>query len=486
MVAVVEPRVWCAPPAVVSRGREAVELAASAGLELDPWQVFVLERALGVREDGKWAAFEVGLNVPRQNGKGSVLEALELFWLFELGERLVIHSAHEFPTSLEAFSRLELLIDGRDDLRRRVKRVVRSHGEEGITLLTGQRIRFRTRTKGGGRGFSCDKLVLDEAMILPEKAIGALLPTLSAMPNPQVVYAGSAVDQEVHEEGVVFARIRERGVRGRDPSLAYFEFSAGVFDAERKELTPDLVDDELLDDERLWAQANPALGIRIDREHVANERRSMDARTFAVERLGIGDWPPTGRQSVSVIGVEAWMELEDEDSVLLDPVVLSFDVTPDRSRAAIVASGKRPDGLPHVEVVDHRRGTGWVAGRLAELVAAHEVTSVRFAKGPAESLLPKLEEAQVDVEEVSTSDYAAACGLLFDLVEQKGLRHLGTPELLSAVKGAVTRPLGDAWAWSRKSSRVDISPLVAATVGVAAVVGDAGPSVYEERGLLVL
>jgi hypothetical protein len=42
----------------------------------------VLERALGVREDGKWAAFEVGLDVSRQNGKGGILEARELAGLF--------------------------------------------------------------------------------------------------------------------------------------------------------------------------------------------------------------------------------------------------------------------------------------------------------------------------------------------------------------------------------------------------------------------
>ena len=34
------------------------------------------------------------------------------------------------------------------------------------------------------------------------------------------------------------------------------------------------------------------------------------------------------------------------------------------------------------------------------------------------------------------------------------------------MKGATKRPLGDAWAWSRKNSTVDISPLVAATLAL--------------------
>ncbi len=58
------PRICSVPPYVSSAGAEAVDLAKMAGLELDPWQQFVLTHALGEREDGRWAAFEVGLVCP--------------------------------------------------------------------------------------------------------------------------------------------------------------------------------------------------------------------------------------------------------------------------------------------------------------------------------------------------------------------------------------------------------------------------------------
>jgi hypothetical protein len=67
---------------------------------------------------------------------------------------------------------------------------------------------------------------------------------------------------------------------------------------------------------------------------------------------------------------------------------------------------------------------------------------------------------------INMRDAGQACGLLYDAVAQGRLRHLGTPELAAALDGAVKRPLGDAWAWSRKSSSVDISPLVAATLAL--------------------
>ncbi len=453
------PRICHFPESHSSAGAEAVDLSAMAGLFLDPWQAFVLEHSLAERPDGKWAAFEVGVCVPRQNGKGAILEARELAGLFLLGEPLIIHSAHQFDTSLEAFRRLLGLIEETPELSRRIKRVSRSHGEEGITLTNGQRVRFRTRTKGGGRGFSCSCLILDEAMILPDSSHGALLPTLSAQPNPQVWYTGSAVDQLVHQDGVVWARVRERGIAGDDPSLAYFEWSA--MDApDPSHLAP-----EVTVDRDAWATANPGLGIRILPEHVEHERRSMDPRGFAVERLGVGDWPSTDPYGDSVIDLAQWRLLTDGASAMLDPVCFAFDVTPERASSSIAAAGLRRDGLIHVEVIDRRPGTGWLADRVAELCQRHEPSAVLCdSASPAASLVEEMKAAGVNVRPLPATENVKACGHLYDLVEQTRLRHRGTDDLESAILGAARRPLVDAWAWSRKSSRVDISPLVAVTL----------------------
>lgn len=454
------PRVCHVPEFVSSAGDEAIDLCRMVGLGLDESQQFVLVNSLGERANGRWAAFEVAVMESRQNGKGCLFEARELTGLFVLKERLLIHSAHQFDTSLEAFRRLLDRIESHPDLERRVKRVSRSHGEEGIELVGGQRIRFRTRTKGGGRGFTADWVGLDEAMILPETTVGALLPTLSARPNPQVWYAGSAVDQQIHEHGTVFARLRDRALKGDDPSLAYFEWSV---DAQ----SPDDVTDDMLADPVLWAQANPALGDRISVEHVEKELRSMDRRTFAVERLGVGDWPATGDLAGGPIGIREWMQAADPRSSIVGPVCFAFDVRPDRGSAVVCAAGRRADGGFHVEVVDRRHGTGWVIERVAALVASHETQVVVCdGVGPASSLVPDLLAAGVAVETVSTADHARACGFLFDCVQDGTVKHLGTSELASAVKGASTRPLGDAWAWSRKSSSVDISPLVGCTLAL--------------------
>lgn len=457
------PRVSSIPPYASSTGAEAVELVRMAGLELDPWEEFVLAESLGERQDGRWAAFEVAVLCPRQNGKNEILTARQLTGLFLLGEKLQIHSAHQWDTSLEALERLLQLIEETPDFDRRVQRVSRTNGKEGIELKGGQRIRFRTRTKGGGRGFTGDVIYLDEAMEIAEAFHGALFPTVSArsiVGDPQVWYTGSAVDQWVHDNGVVFARIRDRGLAGGDENLAYFEWSV-------EGDSPEWVDETATDPEA-WATANPGLGIRISLEHIAREQASMDPRTFAVERLGVGDWPTTDPEADQVISAETWNACADKDSEPRDPLVFAFDVAPNRSSAAIAVAGPRVDGKAHIEVVEHGAGTGWVVDRVAELNDKHHPGAIVCDDaGPAASLIPELKKRGINVVTVNAREHAQACGRFFDACEEAGIRHLDTAELRAALRGAATRPLGDAWAWSRKNSSVDITPLVAVTLAMA-------------------
>src|SRR6185369_4395692 len=197
---------WSVPAFERSRLDEVVEVCERCGLFLDDWQKFALGRALGVKENEKWSAREVGVCVSRQNGKGGILEARELGGAFVFGERKMIHSAHQFDTSMEAHKRMEALIEEgglQSELRSRGG-VARSHGSEGFKFRTGQELQYRTRTKAGGRGFTGDLLIFDEAMILPESFLSTVLPVISArtvMGNPQVWYTGSAVDQFLHEYG---------------------------------------------------------------------------------------------------------------------------------------------------------------------------------------------------------------------------------------------------------------------------------------------
>jgi len=461
-----------------SLGDQAVEFAREIGLTLDPEQELVLAESLGVRESGRWQTLEVGLNVPRQNGKGEILIARELFGLFVLGERLIIHTAHEFKTSAEHFARLESVVRNNEELHGLVKRredtrrgdqgaVVGyrySHGEESITLQDDRRIEFKTRTKSGMRGFAgVDLLVLDEAMIISAAGHASALPIIRASQaerGPQVWYTGSAVDQEMHDHSVVWTRVRERGIASDDDMLAYFEWS---LDFEH----PDDVPDAVADDPSYWGQVNFAIAHgRVTEEHMGWERRALGDRAFKVELLGIGDYPATDGSADVLISQEQWADLTDRESVLVDPIVLAFDVSPEH-HASIVAAGRSDRGHWMVELIHARKGTGWLGERLEELYRSHEIALVVCdGFGPAAAIANRIDTAGITATRMDSGDYGKACGFFVDAVNEQTLRHGSQDELDAAIRGAKARPLVDRWAWSRTKSTVNISPLVAATLAL--------------------
>jgi hypothetical protein len=64
---------------------------------------------------------------------------------------------------------------------------------------------------------------------------------------------------------------------------------------------------------------------------------------------------------------------------------------------------------------------------------------------------------------------AVAHGTFLDELAAGRLRHAGQPELDAAVRHGAQRPLGGATAWQRRGMPVDVSPLVAATLAVWAL-----------------
>lgn len=464
LVGAQRPRLHTAPPAASSAsGQEAIELARLANLHLDPWQEFALEQGCAETEDGRWAAYEVKIVASRQNGKGAILEARELAGVYLFGEDIT-HTAHEFATSLDAFARILIDIESCPDLDSRVKRISRSHGEEGIELKNGRRLRFRARTNRAGRGSSGDVVVLDEDMYLPPPAMNALVPTMSARPNPQLWYMGSAPDVAEHAHAHVVAGLRRRALAGGDSSLCYLEWSPeglehpeDVAELERAAVAGDPVAVRQLED--AVAAANPGLGIRISREHIDNERRSMLARSWAVERLSVGVWPEP-EEAEHVIPPDVWGRLVDYDSGAADPIALAVDIPPDRSRTCIGVAGWRADGRVHVEIVDDAPGTAWVVPRLLELVERWDPCAlVMDGRSAATSLVPALAEHDLEVELTTARQMADAAGAFFDDATQDRLRHRGQAELDEAVAAARKRPLADAWAWDRRGS-TPITPLV--------------------------
>lgn len=458
------PRIDVTPLHVTTRGDDAVDLAAVAGLMLDPWQEHVLRGACATDDLGKWAAKNVGLIVPRQNGKGSVLEARELAGLFLFGENIV-HTAHLFGTAAEHQRRMESLIRGcdylvemmegyRGDPRGKMSGIKTGNSEMSFTVAEDKpsgraetRMLFKARSKDSIRGYTFDLLVFDEAYNLPGEVEAAARPALSAKTvkgNPQVWYTSSAG----FPDSDVLARVRDRAMSGDPGDLAFYEWSA-----------PDGADPA---DPATWAMANPALGRRISAEWVADERRTMGAEEFNRERLGI--WSKVGGESA--IPADFWEQCRDEDSTPGLDLAFGVDVTPLSDIASVAAASWRDDGTVHIEIIDHKGGTGWVPARMDELKKAWSPEAMVYTlAGQAGRVVGGSPALQRQMWGLTAREYDRACGAFYDAIASGKVRHLGDPILDEAVQACRrSKGMSDLWHWARADTGADISPLVAASL----------------------
>lgn len=472
----IEPAYFWCPDRVGSYGDEAVDLARVAGRELDEEQCLSVDAMLSYGTGGRWAALESAIVEARQNGKtGGTLLPVVLFDLFLLRPDRIVWTAHLFKTARDAFNDFCVCIEIAPELSRRVKKISYANGEEAIELHNGAKLEFLARSKGGGRGLGGKRVIMDEALFLAASMMGALMPTLSARPDPQINYGSSAaldVSDHLH-------RLKDRGRAGGDPSLIWIEFCApGGWlgpPCEKGRKCSHLVSTSgcALDNEEYWARANHTLGKRITYEYVRAERRALPAVEFGRERLG---WHEPPMVDGNAINPAQWATLLDSESRRDGDVAIAVDIAPQRDYAAIAMYGNRADGVGHMQILDYRPGTEWVLARIVEWRDALSPVAIGMGPATAASLEVELEKLGItrseDLEKPGRGDLAvttaremsAGVGQLLDAVRQATLRHVGQPELDASVAGAKVKQTGDSLAWARKESAADTSPLVGVTL----------------------
>jgi hypothetical protein len=485
-----------APDHHYSRGDEVIELAEMAGLVLDPYQRdFLIDGCACVEVESqleldagatveRWAAFEVGIELSRQNGKSVAFEARCLAGLYLFREELIVYTAHKGETAMAAFERMEQLIRSDPELLAEVRPngFRRANGKEAILLRPtpecpkGQTLKFRTRTAGGGRGLAGDCVILDEAQDLRDDHLAALFPVLSARPNPQLWYGGSA--GEMHS--TVQGRLVRRCAAG-DARLVYYRWA--------------LPEDADPNSEASWARVNPAVGRRMTLDFIASEQRAMSIEKFSRERLGQGTYPRAEGEDWTIprTRIEAAI---DEDSKPFGPVVFSIEVARDRAHSSISLAGRRRDGQVHYETVANEAGSLWVVDELVRLLGAHANLGVIIDPGsPANTLLGPLKDAGIfeapkdpgpgkavprtkipkhQLRLLSSQDLTQAFGDFYDAhmavarddagveVPSPTYHFTGGTALISAFAEATVRNLIGSTTWSRVAG-ADVTPALSAT-----------------------
>jgi hypothetical protein len=221
-------------------------------------------------------------------------------------------------------------------------------------------------------------------------------------------------------------------------------------------------------DESVWAQSIPSLGESngVLIEAVREAANTNSPEIFTKEWLNV--WP--AREAVAVIDVDLWDSLARTDITIGNKIVLGVDISRERDKSSIAASGLVKEKTP-VEIIEAKDGANWVLPRLIEIAKKWNAPVVIDTGSPASSMIGELENAGVGVISVGLRDYARACGSFYDAVQAKSICHLDDPNLRQAIVGSSKRALGDSWAWSRNSTN-NITPLVAATLARYGVVNE--------------
>ena len=416
-----------------------------------PWQEQVALVGGEIDPDTGLPAYrEVVVTVPRQSGKTTLTLAWEIQRAIGWGSpQRIAYSAQTGNDARKKLVEDQVPVLKPHKKRLGITRFLSGMGNEAVEFTNGSRIVLLASSEDSGHGKTLNLAVRDELFAdHDDRRAQSIIPAQITVADAQLLSISTAgTDASVPLNRLV--EIGRAGVdAGKRSGIAYFEWSA-----------PEGAD---MSDEDLWWSFMPALGHTTTPQAIAMAQDQMTEGQF---RRAFGNLPTASDERL--ITALVWDAVNGPDVTLDGELVFGVDVSDDRSSASIIAVSRSRQ----CELVDHRPGAGtsWLAERLVELSAKFRSPVAYDAAGPVAGVVEPLEG--LDLRPLKGREMLLACGQLYDDVVEARLkvrRHLALDE---AVAGARRSFVGDAWKWVRRDGSVDISPLVALTVGLS-VVGD--------------
>jgi hypothetical protein len=427
--------------------------ADELGITLMPWQETAARYVTALRvvrgrprhdAEERWAFREVAIVVARQNGKSELLIPRIVMGL-RRGES-ILHTAQNRDLPRKTFLRVAALIAGHSD----VEYVRRANGQEEIGMAGGGRYKV-VAPNGSSRGESADLVLIDEVREQHDQDLmDAMLPTITASPNAQIIYLSNAGD----DESMVLNDLRRRGTDAPDPRLAYLEWSAKA--------------DRALDDRAGWAEANPALGFILPMETLEYFHANRPPASFETEHLC--RWVVTMRPRL--ISDVAWQRCRGPVEKPRRPMLaISMDPTGIRASAAI--AWHQSDGTVGLRIIADVTGNPIDVDRLGPDMrqAAIRLGAARSAFDPWDTA--DLARHLKDAKPLIGRDFAAASEGFVRLVDSGRLRWDEADQVTADLAWTARKPHENG-AWQAVRAKDD-RPITAALAAIRAVWLASGP-----------
>jgi len=418
-----------------------------------PWQRQVSDVVGEVLPSGDWAYPTVVIEVQRQAGKTTIVDATGVHRGLTGPDRGIWYTAQTRQDARDQWMQLVKRIR-RSPLKPPHSKIRESNGSESITFPTGSELRPFAPVEDALHGKPVDLVTIDEAWShsVPQgdALVQAILPGFNTHPGQMWIVSAAGTHESQWLRGMIDTG-RMMVDAGRRDTLAFFSFGIG--------------DDVDPADLAAVALAHPAYGFTLRPQALITAATMMKpgefARAFGSRWTGKSDraipallWT-TGADAVTPIpaGPGAW--------------ALGLDVGLDGLDAALAIAWRDHAGIAHVELVDAREGTGWLTDRQLQLVREHDPRALGIdAYGPAVAAAEAGRRAGLEYLSTATDQWATACaGFLAELVNGT-LKYRPHPALDQAAESAAKRPVGDRWVWGRRASASTIAPLCAATIAL--------------------
>ena len=442
-----------------SLGPLVANLANDLGQPLLDWQRYVLDDALTIDADGKWQRSNLGVLVARQNGKTMLMRMRILAGLYIFGEGSIIGMAQNRQLALDTFKQVVDLAESLTWMRKRIKRVSRTNGQEELEVYCHHypndcqgkchRIRkygIRAATSEGPRGATADLLYIDELREIKKEAWTAATPLTRARSNSQTWVTSNAGDGNSE----VLNELRQRALMFESPRLGWYEWSA-----------PPNCD---VHDVEAWKAANPSMG------HLITYEALLDSATRdtpdAVRTEMLCQWVES---LDSPWNLQEWA-LGIDHELKLEPGIetyMGLDVNFTRNDAYLVTVQNK-NGKHNVFMHHWHRDGGLrdqeVASEIAELCRTYWVKALAFDPKTAGHIAPHLQKVGVPVAPTpwASNLFSNYCDMTMSAMNQGNFAHLNQQVLYSHLVACARVPSGDGgWRIARKAAVQDICGAVA-------------------------
>jgi phage terminase large subunit-like protein len=440
-----------------TKGDEVIEFAKKLGQPLMPWQELIVKDFFSVDKKDKFIRRTGLLLVARQSGKSHLGRVMCLAHLFLFKSPRVLIASSNRAMALVSFREMAYMIEGQDFLNCQVKAIRYANGTESIELLPefgGGRLDVVAATKDGSRGRTSFFTWGDELREWSDEAFTAITPTTRATDGQTfwTTNAGDAFSTPLNE-------LKSRATENAPKTLGYYEYSAPSF------LKIDL------NSKAFWegvAQANPALGITVSKEAIAESLSTSSHESIMTELLCLwvsslqSPFPPNSIEDCS----DATLEMTTGAYT-----VFGFDVSPSKRNASLCAGQILPDGRMGVGILQTWESQVAVndleiAAQIKGWVDLYRPRQIMFDRYATQSIADRLAQAGCVVEDCSGQQFYQACGDLLDAVVNQRMVHNGQRSLIEQFENVAAKINDSAWRIVKRKSAGDIS----APISIAMIV----------------